>query len=502
METNEKDLIYRAADEYFSRYEPEEVEELEIVFDATFKMLSRQPDLEPAPEKAYGRLHFESAFVEATAIVSVTWIVTLLVRTIAAGPRGEDLRRRLDDLEQQLARYTKQTERVGRIVTILKAMAADLAELKEEVAGPEGPEDWPLIGTGYFDLGLRVREVPGAAPHGYRLELHFPESDREMRCRTFGPVTLQGDAAAYFAELLREVQDLRHDELSPEGIAEELADVGSDLYRRLVPDEMGELLSSFLDGEGVRTLWIWSDEPWIPWELLRLPREVRSGSPFLCEVFAVCRWLGKRPPALQLPLRQMAVVTPRDTELHRSSEELRFLLGLRRAGRAVHEIPARRAPLRDAFESGVYDGWHFSGHGPTGDDPDRATILLEDDTRLAPRNLSGDARGLGDSSPLVFLNSCHSSRTGLSLTGVGGWAEAFLEAGAGAFLGAYWSIDDETAWLFSRSFYESFLGGTPIAEAARRARLDIRSPGDATWLAYTVYAHPLAVCTPSTAAGT
>lgn len=500
MGMNEKNLIYRVAREYFKTYEPEQVEELEVVFDATFKMLSRQPDLEPAPEKAYGRLHFESAFVEATAIASVTWIVTLLVRTVATGPLGEDVVRRLDDLEKQLVRHTRQLERVGRIVAILTRMTDDLAELKEKTVGPASPADWSVIGRGNFDLGLRIRGLPDASRRCFRLELYGPGPDLECH-RAFGPIRLTGNTSEYFAELFAEVQDLPLEQRG-DGVAEELADLGSDLYRRLVPDELGELLGSLLDGRSVRTLWIWSDEPWIPWELLRLPEDVGTGSPFLCEAFAVCRWLGDRPPTLRLPLSNMAIVAPRKNPLDWGVEEVRFLLDLRREGRAVREVPAHRKPLRQALASGVHDGWHFCCHGQNEDDPDRATILLEDDARWTPRNLSGDVRRLGEPSPLVFLNSCHSSRTDRSLTGIGGWAEAFIEAGAGAFLGAYWSIDDDRAWRFCRSFYRSFLAGTPIAEAVRRARLAIREPDDSTWLAYTVYAHPLAVSKPSTAAET
>ncbi|HSN88522.1 MAG TPA: CHAT domain-containing protein, partial [Thermoanaerobaculia bacterium] len=66
--------------------------------------------------------------------------------------------------------------------------------------------------------------------------------------------------------------------------------------------------------------------------------------------------------------------------------------------------------------------------------------------------------------------------------------------GAGAFIGPYWSVRDQAAGSFARAFYRELLTGEPIGEAARRARLEVREkhPGNPTWLAYTVYADPLA----------
>jgi hypothetical protein len=71
-----------------------------------------------------------------------------------------------------------------------------------------------------------------------------------------------------------------------------------------------------------------------------------------------------------------------------------------------------------------------------------------------------------------------------------------LDAGAGAFIGASWATRDEPARDFAVAFYREFLRNVPIGEAVRRARLAIRErfPGDPTWLAYVVFAHPLASC--------
>ena len=75
---------------------------------------------------------------------------------------------------------------------------------------------------------------------------------------------------------------------------------------------------------------------------------------------------------------------------------------------------------------------------------------------------------------------------------IGGWARRFLEAGAASFVGAYWSVYDTPAYDFSKAFYGGVLSGKPIGQAVQEARAAIKPAGDRTWLAYVVYADPLA----------
>ncbi len=119
-------------------------------------------------------------------------------------------------------------------------------------------------------------------------------------------------------------------------------------------------------------------------------------------------------------------------------------------------------------------------------------MLLENREELTPEDLSGVVSNLGLARPLVFLNACQIGRSALSLTDIGGWAAQFLRAGAAAFVGAYWSVYDQAAHDFARAFYGRMLAGLSISQAAKEARAAIRPLGDPTWLAYTVFADPLA----------
>jgi CHAT domain-containing protein len=91
---------------------------------------------------------------------------------------------------------------------------------------------------------------------------------------------------------------------------------------------------------------------------------------------------------------------------------------------------------------------------------------------------------------MVVLNACQIGRANYKLTGIGGFAQAFLDRGAGAFVGTLWSVGDSPARTFTERLYSELLGGQTLAQASIAAREAARQAGDATWLAYVVYGHP------------
>lgn len=341
-------------------------------------------------------------------------------------------------------------------------------------------------------LEIRVREERPGGETALTLELTAADPAWGLDGRSFGPFRLRVDPRSYVEELFSTI------EKAGKGgrLAAELSAIGGDLFKQLIlSEELAHLLWTL--PQRVSTLELRSEEPWIPWELLRLrrPDDGRAG-PFLCEAVAMTRWLEGKPSALELPLRRLAVVASRAGDPMACRDELADLLRRANADRSVQQVPAHFDPLIEALAAGGYDGWHFCGHGiEARGDPNLTAIPLDDHRLFTPRLLSGEAAGCGRSRPLVFLNGCHTGRAGWTLTSLGGWAKQFLDAGAGAFLGALWSIDGEAAATFSRAFYDHFCeDGMPFAKAVHQARQAIRHAGDATWLAYTAYGHPLAGC--------
>jgi CHAT domain-containing protein len=97
--------------------------------------------------------------------------------------------------------------------------------------------------------------------------------------------------------------------------------------------------------------------------------------------------------------------------------------------------------------------------------------------------------------PLVFLNACRVGSGGLSITGLGGWANVLVgSCGVGAVIAPLWSVNDALAREFARVFYDQLRSqpGCTVGQAVRQARRHVRdaAPHDPTWLAYTLYAHP------------
>lgn len=302
-----------------------------------------------------------------------------------------------------------------------------------------------------------------------------------------------GDPLAYLASLFEPLRDMA---LLREGSEEKLAGVCASLAEQLLPDSIAARLAELVPPAGAPapTLCLYSNETWIPWELLKL----RYPGPFLAEAFAFTRWLRPSRPALTLPLKKLGLVVPKDSSLPQAAPEKVALLGLRSGEHDVEEVPARYLAVLRELPSGRFDGWHFSGHGHAQhDSPEMWGIRLEQGTELSSSDLADKAYGLGGRRPLVFLNACHSSRGAYSLTGISGLAAAFLKARAGGFLGAYWAIPDEQARLFAETFYGLFLAGMHLGEAVRQARLRLKGdfPGDPTRLAYAAFGDPLAAST-------
>jgi CHAT domain-containing protein len=78
-----------------------------------------------------------------------------------------------------------------------------------------------------------------------------------------------------------------------------------------------------------------------------------------------------------------------------------------------------------------------------------------------------------------------------------GFAEQFMAADAGAFVGTLWAVRSDTALRFAECFYQTLAEGRSLGEASHDARLLCqRQRSDPSWLAYSVYGDPKAKATP------
>ncbi len=288
-----------------------------------------------------------------------------------------------------------------------------------------------------------------------------------------------------------------------EDFVRRLRTLGQDLYLDLLPRSLRRRWWQLRDD--VATLWIRSQEPWIPWEVLA-PVDRRSGTAgdHLAATCGLLRWplVGLDPPPRPLRPRSIlfidAAAGGQGPVLAAAADERACLAALaERLGVAHIELDH---PTVDEVAAAITDGRpgivHASAHGLfAAAAPDESVLALGARRPFRPSDLAGDLRqALRRDRPLVFLNACQLGRQGWSLTGLGGWAERLLASGAGAFLAPAWTVRDRAASRFATVFYRHLGDGTNLGVAARAARKAARDErhDPSTWLAYQVCGHPAA----------
>ena len=320
------------------------------------------------------------------------------------------------------------------------------------------------------------------------------------------------DKSAYVASVYAQVAGLR-EELGqapeadrPEAARRRMQQIGASLFEDLFDRRARELLWEHrdeLDGLIVQT----TGEVDLPWEIVHVtePGTVAAGEPRFLAGYGLTRWVYDTAHPTSIPIRPgrarylVPVYTaPRLVLRHTGAEGdgIRSRFGAR-------PIEPDEARALGGLVAGGFDLLHFAGHGHwsaetarrqelllgafDADSPVNGSAYTDDDARHdLPDHPIPDAAG----GPLVFLNACDVGRLPAGDIGLGGFPEAFLRGGAGAFVGCSWSVGDEPASRFVEAFYDALLAGRTISAATREARATARAEGDLSDLAYTVYAHP------------
>ncbi|EEP70278.1 hypothetical protein MCAG_00605 [Micromonospora sp. ATCC 39149] len=263
----------------------------------------------------------------------------------------------------------------------------------------------------------------------------------------------------------------------------ELAGYGSLLWRAMPPEIGREVEARLATATG---LTICSDVSELPWELLLPP----TWDEFPAERLAVMRQTGAHSPARSLSLTDAVFVHGRNPPTGARAEVRGVNAGLGAPGALVTTV----AELVRRIERGDFGLLHLACHQEhPGADSDGGVAM--DDGRFHPVALGrAAARGsLRARCPLVFFNACRSVDGGAYDTLMGGWANEFVRAGAGAFVGSTWALRTESARRYADRFYAELRGGAPLAAASFAARRELLAdPGDPTGLAYAVYGDPQA----------
>ncbi len=347
--------------------------------------------------------------------------------------------------------------------------------------------------------------------NGGQVSYHFQLQSPDLKLLKWGESKpIIGDRQKFVARLYEEIETRwlsNKDDV--DDFIEELRAIGAAMCDELLPTDLQQALWDYRDK--IKRIMVIAEEPFIPWELVHLsqPGKPLSADTLFLGQMGLVRWLheaGWPPDALSIRKGKACYVIPAyphpDYELPEAQLEARFLEKKFGANKIEPKSSAVRKLLS---QPGAFDLLHFACHGVAEQDNiSNAQLMMEGriesgaylpdyfsaTTAEYHTNLKGDGN-----SPIIVLNACQAGRAGYKLTGVGGFAQAFLRRGAGAFIGTLWSVGDNPARSFTEELYDQLVKGAMLAEATVAAREKARQAGDATWLAYVVYGHPHATIT-------
>ena len=176
---------------------------------------------------------------------------------------------------------------------------------------------------------------------------------------------------------------------------ERFISVGNQLWDELIPDKLKQEYWKFKSN--IKSLLITSDEPWIPWEMIKpynLDQELED--PFWCEQFALSRWLSGPGTADEFPAELVVTVAPDSSNLPNVKKEVDFLQQLNSLNAHISSLPSisNGLELKDYIKNNPFSILHFACHGMFDRNlPNDSAIELTDDY-LRPSDIKIKLRGI------------------------------------------------------------------------------------------------------------
>lgn len=336
--------------------------------------------------------------------------------------------------------------------------------------------------------------------HGEQLVFSYLDRDQNLaKGRTTLP---EGQASAqWFLQLFEQLRgtgrgDQQFRAQTMKGIGNELAQLVPAQIRDLMWEQSGSKQSTDLHSELAR---------W-PWELCCLANsknEIADELPFWGQRGMTRRWAniphpkrievsGNRivsaPDYAMLPINYLRVGAE---EAAKMQEQFGFENG-----------PTRIGDLTKCLNGRDFSIFHFVGHSIVSSDgqPALPQLVLANSkfANQGERLLDGFSpmmlvnSAIRETAPLVFLNACTTGGLYDRPGAVTGFPHVFLKAGAAAFVGTHWKVEEGPAKRFAETFYGEFLEeGSTFSESIATARQTSAEDGwSPTPLAYVAYGHP------------
>lgn len=361
------------------------------------------------------------------------------------------------------------------------------------------------MGRSAPDLTLVVDSLDDGRTHCLVLSPHFavPRSET-IDARAIRPWLRS--RALLVNGLLRGEPDPASDRpLGPDSAADLLRGLGKELWERTAPRVFRERFVELKRTLGARftSIAIYTDDPEVPWELMRPGSDDAQGTAdYLGVTHRIGRWhiapgsQTRTRPLRALALQELAVLAPDYTgalRLPTLAAERDYLVGLPGA----HRIPANYAGLRSLLADLPNGIVHFAGHGTaqaTANAPPAFSMRLEDGD-VDPTTWRGMAPTNARKSTLFFFNACDMGQTARVAAFVDGWAPTMMELGSCGCIAAICPVQDEGAARFARSFYAGAFAAAPndpicVAELVRKARAELLAQGSLSGLTFVYYGDP------------
>jgi hypothetical protein len=296
-----------------------------------------------------------------------------------------------------------------------------------------------------------------------------------------------GEAVERTVAMLRAMTN-ESSEYTPKNTRAWMERMGIGLWNDMVPDLIKDQFWQLRSSIGAFSIACGQDT--IPWELLYPLSSVKGADAgFLVEQFPVLRRAyGQRRSRRVSMTPSLYVVSARSPANAR--QEVDVLRRRLAAGQEVLDLEL----LLELVEAGDVGLLHFACHNTFRAEAGGSSIAMGGGPFVPGLlNRAVTTRSLAQRSPLVFINACRTAGAIPEYTRLMGWAEQFMAAGAGAFVGTLWAVRSDSALTFAEAFYDALLAGQTLGQAGRTARLTTAANvSDPTWLAYTVYGDPAA----------
>jgi CHAT domain-containing protein len=332
------------------------------------------------------------------------------------------------------------------------------------------------------DLRIEVLRTPANDGRSFKLNCYTPAGDWKglwnlsVDSETFVKTQMEGFAISTGKQTLAKLES-----------------AGIEFWNAVPPEACACLNLAFANHK-IRTISVFSEEPFVPWELMIPVKKGDDPTPCLGVRYCVGRWITGdfRSPVQSIPMRTAFIVAPKGSGLALAPEEVEFLK--KSFPGSTQPDPVTYDALDESLKSLKQDIVHFICHGETA-----ALQTL----KLDPKDVLSSSEVLAlkgfltafRRTPFVFLNACEVGQPVRALAGLGGFAYSFLDIGAAAVVAPLWSVDDVVAAKVCQLFYKSVLSGKTFGEAIQKIRAEAFRTCTDTFASYCYYGDPNAMAT-------